>query len=374
MKIEKTSASGTVLCSQGGRLLLPPAALLPWSIRRLYTATASFARLFLSLALLVVFFTMPCKAEGMEAGASGMPRVFGATFPSTFSLYVLSPALLAGWNAPLRGYEKPYIPEKYQQLPVLGGWYGQGFFPDREKLLASRIDSVLYITEDREMGVDIEAQLKSIGLPVNTKKIRSLRDTIVIFREMGADYGLPERGNALAGHLQKLLDVGARMTAGLTEDEKIRVYVSQDVDGLGTVCDDGNRSELYALAGAKNVHTCLEGMKESNMKVSFEQIMVYDPDVILILHPVFMQRFPSDARWQNLRAVREGRVFFVPHEPFNWTDKPATFMRFIALPWLICKFHPDRCDVDIARETAEFMQLFFDLDLNDAAIDKILLR
>lgn len=326
--------------------------------------------LLLSVLLQAALFAFSAGAAG-QPGASGTPRVFGATFPSTFTLYALSPDLLAGWNAPLRGYETPYIPEKYRQLPVLGGWYGQGFFPDREKLLASKIDSVLYIEGDRDMGVDIKAQVKSIGLPVNAKSLVHMKDTITVFRELGEDCGMPERGRALADHLQKLLDAAARMMAGLPEEEKTRVYIAQDVDGLGTVCDGATRSEVFNLAGAVNVHTCIEGLKESNMKVSFEQIMVYDPDVILILHPVFMERYPTDAKWRNLRAAKSGKVYHVPHEPFNWTDKPATFMRFIALPWLIGKLHPERCDLDVISETRDFLRLFFHLDLDDAAIRKI---
>lgn len=324
------------------------------------------------IILLAASFAFTAEAAAKEPGASGLPRVFGATFPSTFTLYALSPDLLAGWNAPLRGYEKPYIPEKYQNLSVLGGWYGQGFFPDREKLLASNLDSVLYISGDRDMGVDIEGQLKSIGLPFIAIRALSMRDEIPMFRELGKAYGIPERGEALAAHMEKLMDMTRHMLKGLPEEQRVRVYLAQDVDGLGTICDSSTRSELVNLAGGRNVHTCMAGIKESVMKLSFEQILVYDPDVILILHPAFMDRFPSDLKWRNLRAVREGKVYYVPHEPFSWAEKPASFMRFIALPWLACKLHPDRCTVDINKETAEFMKLFFNLELDDATIKKIL--
>ena len=323
------------------------------------------------LVMLAVCWAAPTPGAARESGTS-LPRVFGATFPSTFTIYALSPELLAGWNTPLRDYEIKYISEKYQRLPVLGGWYGQGFFPDREKLVASNLDEVLYVSGDREMGVDIAAQLKSIGLPFIAKKVLGMRDEITLFQELGEHYGMPERGNALAARLQKLLDMTLRMLEELPEKDRARVYVAQDVDGLGTVCDSSVRSELVNLAGGRNVHDCPQGVQESAMKVSFEQILLYDPDVVLILHPLFMQRYPGDPKWRNLRAAREGRVYFAPHEPFSWTDKPATFMRFIALPWLACKLHPDRCDADIPGETAAFMQLFFDLHLDSEATAKIL--
>lgn len=327
------------------------------------------------LVLLVVLSVRPAFAEREPQASpdSGkLSRVFGATFPSTYTIYALNPDLLAGWNGPLRGYESKYIAQKYQSLPILGGWFGQGFFPDREVLLARKIDTAFLIVSEENLSRTIASALKNIGLPVITKKVLYLRDYVSMFRELGEEFGIPERGRALADYAAEALDETAAMVAGIPDEDKVRVYLAQEVDGLGTVCDSATRSEAVRLAGGVNVHKCPEALSESTMKVSFEQIMVYDPDVVLILHPSFMERFPNDAKWKNLRAVRQGRVYFVPHEPFSWMDKPATYMRLICLQWLACKLYPDRCGKDIVTETARFMKLFFNLDLDDATVKSIL--
>lgn len=327
------------------------------------------------LVLLMVLSVRPACAERERQASpdSGrLSRVFGATFPSTYTIYALNPDLLAGWNGPLRGYEAKYIPQKYQNLPILGGWFGQGFFPDREVLLAQKIDTAFLIASEGNLSRTIESALKKIGMPVLTKQVVYLRDYIPMFRELGDEFGMPERGRALAEYAAKALDDTAAMVAEVPEEEKVRVYLAQEVDGLGTVCDSATRTEAVRLAGGVSVHKCPAALSESTIKVSFEQIMVYDPDVLLILHPSFMERFPNDAKWKNLRAVREGRVYFVPHEPFSWLDKPATYMRLICLQWLACTLYPDRCGKDIVKETAEFMKLFFNLDLDEAAVKSIL--
>ena len=306
------------------------------------------------------------------AYAGQAPRVYGATFASTFTIYALSPDLLVGWNGPLRAYEKKYILEKYQTLPILGGWYGQGFFPDREVLMQAGIDQVLLLTNDTEFTAGVEKALKEIDLPVLTLRGLYLDDYPTMFRRLGQTFGMPERGDAMARFTEKTIAETKTMLGDIPEDKRLRVYLAQEVDGLGTVCDEANRSELLHLAGGINVHSCPQMTKESTTKISFEQIMAYDPDVVLIMHPSFVERFKEDHKWQNLRAAKEGRIYNVPYEPFCWMDKPSTYMRIIALPWLACTLYPERCTKDLVKETRDFMELFFHLDLDDAAIHSIL--
>lgn len=306
------------------------------------------------------------------AYAGQAPRVYGATFSSTYTIYAVSPDLLVGWNGPLRGYEKKYIPEKYQKLPVLGGWYGQGFFPDREVLMKAGIDKVLLLTRETEFTASIEKALTELGLPVVTERDLYMSDYAPMFRKLGQAFDMPERGEELAARTDAIISETAKMLEGVPEDGRPRVYMAQEVDGLGTVCSESKRSELLNLVGAINVHQCPKLVREATIKVSFEQIMAYDPDVVLIMHPTFAERFDQDAKWQTLRAAREGRIYKVPFEPFCWMDKPSTYMRVIAFPWLACALYPEHCAMDLVRETKEFMRLFFHVDLDDAAVRSIL--
>lgn len=304
--------------------------------------------------------------------AEKLPRVYGATFPSSFALYVFHPDLLAGWNDPLRDYEKKYIPEKYQQLPVLGGWYGKGMIPDREILLKSHLDVAFLLTGDRAQSNDIVTAFEQMKIPLITTRSVTMEDNISMFRYLGKTFRQEKRGNALADYGQKSLDKVARMLKDLPENRRIRVYMAQDADGLATTCDQSTRSRAIWLAGGKNVHQCPHEMRESITRISFEQIMNYDPDVILVNHPALQKRFFHENRWKALRAVREGHVYFVPHEPFSWLDRPASFMRFIGIQWLATKLHPDLCQINMTEETRQFIRLFFKSDLSPEATRKIL--
>lgn len=322
--------------------------------------------LLLAFALLLIFPDLSYGQAGKKL------KIYGATFPSSFALYVLEPEILSGWNGPLRDYEKKWIPEKYHNLPILGGWYGKGMIPDKEVLLRARFDKALVLTGAHRQGDDSLPALKKLGFDIVALPNVSLADNINMFSAMGREFGVPERGEALAAYGREALARVAESMKDLPKEQYTRIYMAQDVDGLTTSCNNTARSEAFMLAGGINVNECPKGIGDATIKISFEHILRHDPDVILINHPTFMRHYQNDKKWQALRAAREGRVYFVPYEPFSWLDRPASFMRFMGTQWLAAKLHPEHFKIDLAAETDKFLRLFFRLKLSPEQIKAIL--
>jgi iron complex transport system substrate-binding protein len=298
-------------------------------------------------------------------------RVYGATPAANFTLYALDPDLLAGWNTPLRDYEKKFIPEKYHSLPILGGWYGQGFVPDREVLLASGVKRAFYLSLGPADSGPITETLTRLGMEVTSLPCSSLADQAPCFRDLGRVYGREARGQALAAYAEAALArVGAAL-GGLPRGKFTRIYVALEADGLASVCRDSERSEVFEMAGAVSVHHCPPGARESFLRITFEQLMAYDPEAVLVYHPNLMRDMATDAKWQRLPAVRRGRVYFMPRGPFSWLERPATYMRLIGVQWLAGVLHPDLYPADISAESGKFMKLFFNLDLSEKQINEL---
>jgi iron complex transport system substrate-binding protein len=339
-----------------------------------------FNRLIKCLAwLFFVASVLAALARPMSAQDAPTPAeppdvrsVYGATPPSNFTLYALDPDLLAGWNTPLRDYEKKYIPEKYFDLPILGGWYGQGFVPDRETLLASGIKKAFYLSMSVHDHLSITETLTRLGMQVTSVVGAKLADQPSCFRAMGRAFGREERGEALALYAEEALAKVSEAMKGLPEDKLIRLYVALEADGLGSVCRGSERGEVFSLVGAASVHECPPGTEEAMLRISFEQLLAYDPEVILIYHPNHMRAVAAgDPKWSRLSAVREGRTYFIPRGPFSWLERPASYMRLIGVQWLAGVLHPDLYQVDIKAESRKFMKLFFGLDLTDAQVDEL---
>jgi iron complex transport system substrate-binding protein len=100
--------------------------------------------------------------------------------------------------------------------------------------------------------------------------------------------------------------------------------------------------------------------------------MKYDPDVIFVQETSFWENLENDGKWRHLRAVKNKRIYKIPNEPFNWLDRPPTYMRFIGVKWLACKIHPDRCMFDVEKETQIFMELFFGKKLTVGEVNGML--
>ena len=151
--------------------------------------------------------TGACAADATPPAASGDARsVYCPTPPSAFTLYAFAPELLAAWNTPLRDYEKKFIPPQYHDLPILGGWYGQGFIPDREMLLASGIKKAFYLSMGMHDHLPIEQTLTSLGMQVSTAPGGSMKDMAACFLTMGQLYNREQRGQSLAAYADATLN------------------------------------------------------------------------------------------------------------------------------------------------------------------------
>jgi iron complex transport system substrate-binding protein len=64
----------------------------------------------------------------------------------------------------------------------------------------------------------------------------------------------------------------------------------------------------------------------------------------------------------------------IPRVPFNWLDRPPSFMRFLGLKWLTNCIYPGLYRIDIVKESREFYRLFLAIDVGDAEIRKVIYR
>jgi iron complex transport system substrate-binding protein len=213
--------------------------------------------------------------------------------------------------------------------------------------------------------------LTRLGMEVTTIPCSRLADLAPCFRDMGRAFDREKRGEALAAYAEEALArVGAAMK-NLPPEKRTRIYAALEADGLASVCRNSERAEVFDLAGAVSVHECPQGAREAFLRVSFEQLMAYDPEAILVYHPNLMRNIPGDPKWGQLSAVRAGRVYFMPRGPFSWLERPASYMRLIGVQWLANILHPDLYPVDIKAESEKFMELFFNAPLNEQQIGEL---
>jgi iron complex transport system substrate-binding protein len=344
-------------------------------VRRQFCIFTVFLALLLSLEVGVdAGVIVDMKGRRVSVPAK-IEKVYCASLPETNIIYALDPLLLVGWNVPPSYEDKRFLNKKALHLPVVGGWFGQGHTANLEALLKADPD-IVFLSQWKTGDVSARSEqvLKKLGKPMVYINVFDLDDYPATFLFLGKLLGREKRAARLAAYAEETIG-GVKKTIGVIPDrKKVRVYYAEGPDGLSTECTRSWHTELINLAGGRNVHTCtLKNSNDHNMeKVTMEQVLVYNPEVILVREPVFFSRIFADPRWKNVRAVQSGRVYLTPRALFSWFDRPPSFMRLLGLKWLTHLLYPDRYRIDIVGETKHFYRLFLDVDLSDGQIKRIM--
>lgn len=300
-------------------------------------------------------------------------RVVGISPPATYLLYAVDPSIIGGLNFPLWENEKKYTVEGYGKLPVIGGLFGQGRTLNQEVLLKIKPDFVLYWAwRDDAANRKFEEQLNRLTIPWVVVRLDSLSDYPAALQFLGNVLNKKERARQLQSYAEASLAEAKNVVSAIPANRQVSVYYAEGLDGLTTERSGSSHAELIPLAGGINVHKGKEVDTYGMEKISMEQLLLYDPEVILVKEKTFFAGIANDPRWQNIRAVKTGRVYLIPHVPFNWFDRPPSFMRLLGIKWLLSVLHPARHHIDMVEETRTFYHLFLGVELSEKDAREIL--
>jgi iron complex transport system substrate-binding protein len=296
-------------------------------------------------------------------------RVYPAGGPASIFLYTLAPEKMLGWNRPLSPDERVFVPTRLADLPTLGRLTGRGNTANVEVVLAARPDLIFdygSLTETyRSLADRVQQQ---IGVPYLLFD-GSLSAIPGVYARVGELLGVGERGRELGRFAERLLAETDRRVARVTAAPRPRVYYARGPKGLETAARGSINVESLERLGARNVAEALGGGVAT---VSPEQVLAWDPEIIIAIDPTFVASVRADPVWKNVRAVRDGRVFLVPQAPFPWVDFPPSVNRLIGLKWLGRIFYPEQFPEDLRQETRAFYTRFYHQAPTEAQLDALL--
>jgi iron complex transport system substrate-binding protein len=293
--------------------------------------------------------------------------------PSTMLVYMVAPDRLAGWNfAP----EEGYIPERYMALPVVGGWFGKET-GNYETFISMHPDIVVegYTTDGGAAHVTVaERQQKMGSIPVvaveDTTNATRYSGPI---RFMGGLLGEEEQAEAMIAFYEGVLATVTERVASIPDDERVAVYYAEGPKGLMTDPSGSPHAELIDLCGGRNVAECAITPGMGMTEVSMEQVIAWNPDVVLVHDPGFYATVRTDPLWQEITAVKTGRVYLIPQTAFCWFDRPPGINRIVGIPWTAKVLYPDLfADMDLESLVREYHETFIHVSLSDDQIREIL--
>jgi len=295
-------------------------------------------------------------------------RVFPAGPPAAILLYALAPDLLLGWPRANRPEECAYMLVDICTRPEVGRITGRGNTANLETVLALRPDLILDVGSTRDTFVSLARRVqKQTGIPYALLDGRF--DAIpATCRKLGELVGRSGDANTLAGYADNTLKTITGRIARIPQDRRPRVYYARGPRGLVTGLGGSINVETIEML-ARNVAGDTRG---GLANVSIEQVLLWDPDVIVTIDQQFAATVRSDPAWQGVAAVRTGRVHLSPKMPFGWVDFPPAVNRLIGLWWLAKILYPERIPEDLAKLAREFYTLFYHMTPTDAQIAHVL--
>lgn len=297
-------------------------------------------------------------------------RVFPAVTTLTPVLAALAPEQMTSLAFRLSAGAGAFLPPQTVRLPVVNVLENL----NAETVLAMRADVLLGWHGPGALGSRTEALAARIGKPLLLFAGERLEQYPAVFRQLGALLGKSKRAEILARDLETRQAQLAAALRDLPAARRPRVYYAESPDGLTSQCDDSSRLEVIRMAGGIPALHCQGGGFGQSRAVDFEAILLLDPDVILARDGRTAAALAASPRWQALRAVRSGRLHGVPDLPFNWFDRPPSFMRALGARWLAGQLHPQRFNSDFRGEVVHFNRLYFGVTPDAATLDRLLGR
>lgn len=298
--------------------------------------------------------------------------VFSSSTVTAIFMYTLAPDKLLGWNYELNELEKSIILEEYHDLPN----FGMGDSINYEAVIAADPTIAVNVgTVNDKMISDCDKLSKSLGVPVVAVD-GDLSASAEAYRFMGELLGEEEQAEKLASYAEKTFADIEKME--VPEDKKVRIYYGNGEDSLETAPAGSAHGQIIDMVNAVNVAD-LEMGEGSRVQISAEQLLAWDPDVIVVNGEPKADTSGASAAeailanpdYASLKAVQDQQVYGTPNTPFSWMDRPMGPNRIVGIRWLSGLIYPEYLNYNVDEEVKEFFDLFYHVQLTDEKLENI---
>lgn len=195
---------------------------------------------------------------------------------------------------------------------IVGVTTNDNYPPEVEKIekvgdININVEKVLELKPDLVLASPLNGEtvekLRSLGLTVLSVDAQSLEGVYDSIRRVGKATGALKQAEQLIDEMEKEKEQVVRKVASIPEEERPKVWVEVDPTPY-TVGGDTFLNELITLAGGRNVAAEMKGWPQ----VSAEQVIKWNPDVILTTYEKADKSVASRPGWDRIAAVKAKRI------------------------------------------------------------------
>lgn len=295
-------------------------------------------------------------------------RVAPSGAVATMILATVAPDVLAGVSATPGSTQMKYLPREFLKLPTFGQLYGAKSSINLESLIAAKPQVIIDLGDKKDgMAADLNALQRQTGIPVIFVEA-DLSHMARAYRTLGRLIdGKKARGEQLAAFVDRTMKMAEENRKKIPEGRRLSVLYGSGTTGLNTNAKGSVQAQVLDIVGAKNAVEVAEvSDRGGGNSINMEQLYNFDPDVILLTAGGPYGTLGTDEVWNKLKAVRSGKYYEIPGDPYNWMSNPPSMNMLLGVWWLGNLLYPDVYHYDMKAVAQEFYKLFWNYSLTDA--------
>jgi iron complex transport system substrate-binding protein len=266
-------------------------------------------------------------------------------------------------------------PWAYKYYPLLKRiqTYKSETIPDVERLLDLKIDLVFYPKGKVNISKVIEAGIPAVSPFDNNVTPTDIYEYMSEFKRQMLFFGdilgedEKERAERYCRYLDEINSKIMAITSKIPEADKPKVYYGKVTDLYST---QGNNTIMKWYTELSGGIYLPKEIKKYFAEVNREQIIAWDPDIILLGMNGAFGTEKDDTNLKTFRAYKSAKIYNIPAGMFYW-DMTSCETALLPL-YLGKKFHPDLFkDWDLIKEMKRFYSEIYEIDMTDSDADRI---
>lgn len=286
-------------------------------------------------------------------------------------VFAIAPDKLAGIAAPWDKSAEQYLFSNYYNLPMLGQLYGGKGELNLETLISSGAEVIIDIGESKkEIAEDMSTLQEQTNIP--TVHISCTPQTMsATFILLGDLLGMENEATELASNYNEIYERTLSIVAG---KQKPRTLYILGENGLNVIAKDSYHAGLIDMLSDNIAVVDEPSGRGTGNEVDMEQILNWNPDILLIQSGSIYDEIATDVNWKNINAVKNNNYYEVPFGPYNFCGFPPASQCLLGMLWLSELFYPEAVKTDLFEELSIHYKLFFHADLTQEQFDKLMER
>lgn len=251
---------------------------------------------------------------------------------------------------------------KLSQLPTTGVYF-KGL--STEQLLQLNPQMIISLTKDPKLD-DLSNSLK---IPVIAVSKDSMADYEASMRLIGKIVGNTSEAEKLADYWHKTIDEVQGKVAQIPSDKQVKVFFAGANGILTTPGTKTIMASIVKTAGGLDVAQGLSGdQTNESISVSQEQVLQWNPDVIIVGTQRFKDQILANPAWATLNAVKNNKVFVQPR--YASLDGITALM---GLVWLEGKLYSgdQNSEPYFTSKMQEFYTLFHNYKITPEQVNEV---